>query len=63
MLSENDIAMISHLAQRFSGALTGTSGTLAGDVLHLLAERQVLLVQIARLQDRAGYDAIGKRVE
>jgi hypothetical protein len=40
-----------HRARRFSGAYTGTSGTLAGDVIRLLAERRRLLVELARLRE------------
>jgi hypothetical protein len=43
-----------HRARRFQGAWTGTSGSLAADVMRLLAERQRLLKLIADLQDRAG---------
>jgi hypothetical protein len=49
-LTENDLAQIEHRARRFSGAYTGTSGTLAGDVIRLLAERARLLAIIAVLQ-------------
>jgi hypothetical protein len=34
-------------ARRFSGAYTGTSGTLAGDVMRLLAEVRRLRVEAA----------------
>jgi hypothetical protein len=34
-------------ARKFSGAYTGTSGTLAADVIRLLRERQRLLVLLA----------------
>jgi len=34
-------------ARRFSGAYTGTSGTLAGDVMRLLAEVRRLKVEAA----------------
>jgi hypothetical protein len=40
-----------HRARRFSGAYTGTAGTLAGDVIRLLAERQRLLAIIAIMQE------------
>ena len=49
-LTSDDIARIEHRARAFQGAFTGTSGTLAADVLRLLKERQQLLVQIARLE-------------
>jgi len=35
-------------ARRFSGAYTGTSGTLAGDVMRLLAEVRRLRIEAAR---------------
>jgi len=42
-----------HRARRFSGAWTGTSGTLAADVMRLLAERQRLLAIIAARENIA----------
>jgi len=50
-LSEDDLVHMEHRARRFSGAYTGTSGTLAGDVIRLLAERRRLLVELARLRE------------
>jgi len=41
-----------HRARRFQGAWTGTAGTLAADVMRLLAERQRLLQLVARLEDQ-----------
>jgi len=42
-----------HRAQRFAGAMpAGTSGSLAADVLRLLAERQRLIVTLAMLRER-----------
>jgi len=46
-LTEDDLARMEHRARRFQGAWTGTSGTLAADVMRLLQERQRLLVLIA----------------
>jgi hypothetical protein len=43
-----------HRARRFSGAYTGTSGTLAADVIRLLKERQRLLAELARKAEQAG---------
>jgi hypothetical protein len=43
-----------HRARRFSGAYTGTSGTLAADVIRLLYERQRLLAELARNAERVG---------
>jgi len=53
-LTEDDLVQIEHRARRFSGAYTGTSGTLAGDVIRLLAERRRLLVELARLREGDG---------
>lgn len=39
-------------ARRFSGAYTGTSGTLAAHVMRLLAERERLVVRLAMLEER-----------
>ena len=50
-LSEDDLVRMEHRARRFSGAYTGTSGTLAGDVIRLLAERRRLLVELARIRE------------
>lgn len=46
-LTADDLARIEHRARRFQGAWTGTSGTLAADVMRLLRERQRLLAIIA----------------
>lgn len=42
-------------ARKFSGAYTGTSGTLAAHVLRLLAELQRLKVAAAQREERAPY--------
>lgn len=47
-LTEDDLTQMEHRARRFSGAYTGTSGTLAADVIRLLYERQRLLAELAR---------------
>ena len=52
-LTEDDLAQMEHRARRFSGAYTGTSGTLAADVIRLLYERQRLLAELARSAERA----------
>lgn len=39
-------------ARRFSGAYTGTSGTLAAHVIRLLKEREWLVVRLAMLEER-----------
>lgn len=46
-LTADDLARMEHRARRFSGAWTGTSGTLAADVIRLLRERQRLLEELA----------------
>ena len=53
-LTEDDLAQIEHRARRFAGAYTGTSGTLAADVIRLLKERQRLLAELARTAEQAG---------
>jgi hypothetical protein len=44
-----------HRARKFQGAYTGTSGTLAADVLRLLEERRRLLVELAKAEERVTY--------
>jgi hypothetical protein len=39
-----------HRARKFSGAYTGTAGTLAADVIRLLIERRRLLGELSRCQ-------------
>jgi len=51
-LTADDIARIEHRARRFQGAWTGTSGTLAADVMRLLEERRRLMVELARLREQ-----------
>jgi hypothetical protein len=54
-LTPDDLATMEQAARRFSGAYTGTSGTLAGYVILLLTDRarlvQELAVERARRQD------------
>jgi hypothetical protein len=50
-LTDDDLAQMEHRARRFSGAYTGTAGTLAGDVIRLLAERNRLLRILAIMQE------------
>jgi hypothetical protein len=52
-LTEDDLAHMEHRARRFQGAWTGTSGTLAADVIRLLQERQRLLVLLALKENQA----------
>ena len=54
-LTENDLARMEHRARAFQGAFTGTSGTLAADVLRLLAERNRLLCELAKAEERITY--------
>ena len=51
-LTADDLAHIEHRARRYSGAWTGTAGTLAADVIRLLRERLRLLKELAVLQAR-----------
>lgn len=50
-LTDDDLVRMEHRARRFSGAWTGTSGTLAADVMRLLAERRRLLEELARVRE------------
>jgi hypothetical protein len=54
-LTSDDLAQMEHRARRFSGAYTGTSGTLAADVIRLLYERQRLMAELARQAERLGH--------
>lgn len=47
-LTPEALALMEQAARRFSGAFTGTSGTLAAYVLILLRERERLVVELAR---------------
>ena len=49
-LTEDDLVRMEHRARRFQGAWTGTSGTLAADVIRLLKERLRLLDELAKLK-------------
>ena len=49
-LTSDDLAQMEHRARRFSGAYTGTAGTLAADVIRLLIERRRLLGELSRCQ-------------
>jgi hypothetical protein len=50
-LTDDDLVRMEHRARKFSGAWTGTSGTLAADVMRLLAERRRLLEELARAKE------------
>ena len=54
-LTEDDLVRMEHRARRFQGAYTGTSGTLAADVIRLLAERTRLLCELAKAEERITY--------
>ena len=49
-LTADDLVRMEHRARQFQGAWTGTSGTLAADVMRLLAERLRLLELLAEAQ-------------
>ena len=53
-LTSDDLVRIEHRARKFQGAWTGTAGTLAADVMRLLAERQRLLAELARVTEPGG---------
>ena len=59
------ITAAEHRARRFSGAYTGTSGTLAADVIRLLNERTALMSSIAELEsaNAALRDAVKTRLD
>lgn len=46
-LTDDDLVRMEHRARRFQGAWTGTSGSLAADVMRLLEERRRLLAELA----------------
>lgn len=52
MLDDTYLREAEHRARRFSGAYTGTSGSLAADSLRLLTERKTLMSTIAELEDQ-----------
>jgi len=54
-LTEDDLARMEHRARRFQGAYTGTSGTLAADVVRLLEDRRRLLCELARAEEQVTY--------
>ena len=56
-LTRDEITEIGHRVRRAGAAncWTGTSGTLAGDVMRLLAERARLLCQLAHLENRTPF--------
>lgn len=51
-LTAEYLATMEYAARRFSGAYTGTSGSLAGYVIHLLRDRERLVQELALLRAR-----------
>jgi len=49
LFTDDELRDMEYRARRFSGAYTGTSGSLAADVIRLLAERRQLVAQIDEL--------------
>jgi len=49
MLSDRELASIEQEARRFAGAYTGTSGSLAGHIIRLLADRREILTLGSRI--------------
>lgn len=49
-LTDDYLREAEYRARRFSGAYTGTSGTLAADVLRLLRERRRLVDELAEVR-------------
>jgi len=60
MLDAEYLAAAEHRARRFSGAYTGTSGSLAADVIRLLAERRELMESL-EAANRALREAVAAR--
>lgn len=56
---------LEHRARRFSGAYTGTSGTLAGGIIHLLKERRSMTETIETLeqQNQSLREAVAARLD
>lgn len=65
MLSLDYLIQIEQQARRFSGAYTGTSGSLAAAVIHLLNERRTMQQAIDTLEqhNQALRDAVAARLE
>ena len=51
-LTDQELDAIKCRASAFSCLYTGTSGTLAADVMRLLGERQRLIVELAMMRER-----------
>ncbi len=58
-LTDAYLAECEHRARRFSGAYTGTSGTLAADVMRLLAELSRVKGELAVSRTRETSRAAG----
>ena len=65
VLDADYITAAEHRARRFSGAYTGTSGTLAADVLRLLKERATMTAAFDQLEaeNRAIREAVAARMD
>lgn len=63
-LPDDYITEIEQKARRFSGAYTGTSGTMAAGIIHLLNERKAMSSTIAELEEQnaALRNAVEKRL-
>ena len=51
-LTDDELDAMECRSRAFSGAYTGTSGTLAADVMRLLGERQRLIVALAMMREQ-----------
>ena len=65
MLPPEYLTDLEHRARRFSGAYTGTSGTLAGGIIHLLNERASMTAAFDQLEteNKALREAVAARME
>ena len=60
-LTDQELDTIETRARWYSGAYTGTSGTLAADVMRLLGERQRLIVAMAMLREQHSIERYQQR--
>jgi hypothetical protein len=65
VLDADYITAAEHRARRFSGAYTGTSGTLAADVIRLIHEREAMTAAFDRLEadNQSLREAVAARME
>jgi hypothetical protein len=65
VLDADYITAAEHRARRFSGAYTGTAGTLAADVLRLIREREAMTAAFDQLEvdNQALRDAVAARMD